>query len=106
MAAGQILHEHHTIVVAGGQESISLVQKQAWDWAMGEADPTVLRAAPDAYLPMLQTAEIVAELYVQTAQRPAVGLDLVHVGNRNTVDNGAWADPTRRQGFEQRDVAV
>ena len=33
------------------------------------------------WTPVVQTAEIVAELYVQTAQRPAVGLDLVHVGS-------------------------
>jgi acetyl-CoA C-acetyltransferase len=62
-AARQITTEHLSIVVAAGQESISLVQKQAWDWAMAEQDEAVLRAAPHAYLPMLQTAEIVARRY-------------------------------------------
>jgi acetyl-CoA acetyltransferase family protein len=62
-AAHQITSEHMSVVVAAGQESISLVQKQAWDWAMAEQDETVLRAAPGAYLPMLQTAETVARRY-------------------------------------------
>lgn len=62
-AAHQILLEGHEVVMAGGQESISLVQKQAWDWAMAAQDPTVLQARPDAYLPMLQTAEVVARRY-------------------------------------------
>jgi acetyl-CoA acetyltransferase family protein len=62
-AAAQIQHEHQSIVVAAGQESISLVQKQAWDWAMAEQDPAVLAASPHAYMPMLQTAEVVARRY-------------------------------------------
>jgi acetyl-CoA C-acetyltransferase len=62
-AARQITAEHMSIVVAAGQESISLVQKQAWDWAMAEQDEAVLRASPGAYMPMLQTAEIVARRY-------------------------------------------
>jgi acetyl-CoA C-acetyltransferase len=63
VAAAQIQHEHQSIVVAAGQESISLVQKQAWDWAMAEQDPGVLAASPHAYMPMLQTAEVVARRY-------------------------------------------
>ncbi len=62
-AAWQIRHEGQSIVIAGGQENISLVQQQAWDWAMAEQDPTVLAASPHAYLPMLRTAEIVASRY-------------------------------------------
>ena len=69
IAASQVMHEHHSVVVAGGQESISLVQKQAWDWAMAEQDPAVLRAAPDAYMPMLQTAEVVARRYGISRER-------------------------------------
>lgn len=35
----------------------------------------------ELWTPVVQGAEIVAELYVQTAQRPTVALDLVHVGS-------------------------
>jgi len=64
-AARQIMLEGQSIVVAGGQESISLVQQKAWEWAFAEEtqDENVLRAAPAAYYPMLQTAEIVADRY-------------------------------------------
>ncbi len=62
-AAWQIRHEGQSIVLAGGQENISLVQQQAWDWAMAEQDPTVLAASPEAYMPMLKTAEVVASRY-------------------------------------------
>lgn len=64
-AARQICQEEQGIVVAGGQENISLVQQQAWGWAFGvpTQDETLLAAAPAAYMPMLQTAEIVAKRY-------------------------------------------
>ncbi len=63
MAARQIIVEGQTVVVGAGQESISLVQDQALGWAMGEPDDTVLACSENAYLPMLQTAEIVAQRY-------------------------------------------
>ena len=64
-AARQVLQEEQRIVVAGGQENISLVQQQAWEWTFARPtqDDNLLAAAPAAYMPMLQTAEIVAERY-------------------------------------------
>ena len=62
-AAKQIIVDGMNVVVAGGQENISGLQTPYLDWVRREQDPTVLAAAPDAYLPMLQTAEHVASRY-------------------------------------------
>ena len=51
-----------SIVVGGGVESISLVQNEHYN-QFRAADPNVLAAAPDAYMPMLDTAEVVAKRY-------------------------------------------
>lgn len=62
-AAKQIIVDGMRVVVAGGQENISAVQKGYFDWASAEADPAVQAKVPHAYMPMLQTAEFVARKY-------------------------------------------
>jgi acetyl-CoA acetyltransferase family protein len=62
-AAKQIVVDGMRVVVAGGQENISAVQKQYFDWAAAEADPEVKAKAEYAYMPMLQTAEFIARKY-------------------------------------------
>lgn len=62
-AAKQIIVDGMRVVVAGGQENISAVQKGYFDWASAEADPAVKDKVPHAYMPMLQTAEFVANKY-------------------------------------------
>jgi acetyl-CoA C-acetyltransferase len=62
-AAKQIIVDGMRIVVAGGQENISAVQKPYFDWASAEADPMVKLKVPHAYMPMLQTAEFVAHKF-------------------------------------------
>ncbi|HKR47094.1 MAG TPA: acetyl-CoA C-acyltransferase [Paraburkholderia sp.] len=62
-AAKQIIVDGMRVVVAGGQENISAVQKTYFDWAASEADPVVSEKAQHAYMPMLQTAEFVARKY-------------------------------------------
>ena len=62
-AAKQIMVDGQNTVVAGGVESVSLVQYRAIEWAISEKDDTVLAASPAAYMPMLETAEIVARRY-------------------------------------------
>ncbi len=61
-AAKQIMYDGMDIVVAGGVESISLVQTINKN-LFRAMDPNLLEAHPDAYLPMIQTAEIVSERY-------------------------------------------
>jgi acetyl-CoA C-acetyltransferase len=61
--AKQILHDGQSVVVAGGLESVSLVQNKAFEWLMTEQDPNVLSRSQHAYMPMLLTAEVVAKRY-------------------------------------------
>jgi acetyl-CoA acetyltransferase family protein len=62
-AAKQVMIDGMTVVLAGGQESISAVQTPYFEWAVRESDPAVLARAEHAYMPMLQTAEFVARKY-------------------------------------------
>jgi len=62
-AAKQIALDGMGVVVAGGQENISGIQARYFDWVMAEKDPAVTRATEHAYMPMLMTAEHVAQLH-------------------------------------------
>lgn len=62
-AAKQVVVDKMPVVVAGGVESISLVQNQAFEWVGKTKDENVIRRSQHAYMPMLQTAETVAERY-------------------------------------------
>jgi acetyl-CoA C-acetyltransferase len=59
-AAKQVIVDRMDIVVAGGVESISLAQTQS---LRIDADPTLARQQPDAFMPMIETAEVVAKRY-------------------------------------------
>lgn len=59
-AAKQVVVDHMDMVVAGGVESISLVQTPQLRF---EPDPALLALHADAYMPMLDTAETVANRY-------------------------------------------
>ena len=63
VAAKQIMVDGMDIVVAGGQENISGLQGSYFEWATREQDPAVSGRVPNAYMPMLQTAELVAKRY-------------------------------------------
>lgn len=62
IAAKQILEDNMSIVVGGGLESISLVQNEHYN-RYRASDPNVLQAAPDIYISMLETAEVVTGRY-------------------------------------------
>jgi acetyl-CoA C-acetyltransferase len=61
-AAKQIVVDGVTVAVAGGVESVSLVQNEHQN-KFRMMDPWLVEQRPDIYLPMLHTAEIVAERY-------------------------------------------
>jgi acetyl-CoA acetyltransferase family protein len=61
--AKQIIVDGMDIVAAGGHENISAVQDQYMRWAAAELDPNVTAHAEHAYMPMLKTAEFVAQKY-------------------------------------------
>lgn len=60
IAARKIMCGEADVVIGGGVDSISMVQTPEMRVA---ADPNVIKNHPDAYIPMLQTAEIVASRY-------------------------------------------
>lgn len=62
-AAKQIMVDGMLVTIGAGQEQISLVQKRNVEWAMAERDQLVIRNAAHAYMPMLETAELVAKRY-------------------------------------------
>ncbi len=61
-AAKQIMVDGAPIALAGGCESISLVQNEKMNMFRAK-DPMALAAAPDIYMPMLDTAEHVSNKY-------------------------------------------
>ena len=62
-AAKQIILDNAPVVVAAGLDSISLVQNEAFELMGRNTDEAVTRLSTHAYIPMLQTAEIVARRY-------------------------------------------
>jgi len=62
-AAKQIIVDGMNVVVAGGQENISEIQQQYFDWAGKSQDDNVIKHAQHAYMPMLLTAENVAKKF-------------------------------------------
>jgi acetyl-CoA C-acetyltransferase len=74
-AAKAIIVDGHDIVVAGGQDNISAVQKRYLEWVAAEKDPNVTRQVEHAYMPMLLTAENVARKYkIDRASQDAYAL--------------------------------
>ncbi|MEM9257883.1 MAG: acetyl-CoA C-acyltransferase [Pseudomonadota bacterium] len=61
-AAKQVMHDGMDVAVGGGIESISLVQNEHMNLHRA-ADEELLAMHPDIYMPMLQTAEVVAKRY-------------------------------------------
>jgi acetyl-CoA acetyltransferase family protein len=62
-AAKQILVDGMKVVVAGGQDNISEIQQQYFEWMARSHDSNVIRYAEHAYMPMLETAEFVVTKY-------------------------------------------
>ncbi|MBV9136211.1 MAG: acetyl-CoA C-acyltransferase [Hyphomicrobiales bacterium] len=62
VAARSIMHDGVTIAAAGGGESISLVQNEHAN-SFRNRDETILATKPELYLPMIDTAEVVAARY-------------------------------------------
>jgi acetyl-CoA C-acetyltransferase len=60
IAAKQIIVDNHQIAIGGGVESISMVQTAEMRYG---SDPKVIAKHPNAYIQMIDTAEIVAKKY-------------------------------------------
>jgi acetyl-CoA C-acetyltransferase len=119
-AAKQIVMDNAPIVVAGGMESISLVQNEHMNMFRA-ADPAVLDRQPDVYMPMIDTAEVVAERYgisreacdeysLQSQQRVAAaqenGLfdtEIIEVTTSKAVVNRETGETTKEQAMMRLD---
>lgn len=62
-AAKQIMVDGMQINIAGGKDNISAVQAPYFEAVMKAMDPNVTSKVEHAYMPMLKTAEFVAEKY-------------------------------------------
>jgi acetyl-CoA C-acetyltransferase len=62
-AAKQIMVDGMQVTVGGGQENISACQQGYGEWGAKTKDDNVIAHAPHAYMPMLQTAELVSKKY-------------------------------------------
>ncbi|MNO96081.1 3-ketoacyl-CoA thiolase [compost metagenome] len=62
-AAKQIMVDGMQVTIGAGQEHISLVQNRHMQWVGEYHDVQVQANVPHAYMPMLQTAELVAARY-------------------------------------------
>jgi len=72
-AAKQIVQDGQQIAIGGGVESISLVQNHQTPHRT--QDPWIVDHRPDLYMPMLETAEIVADRYgIDRETQDAYGL--------------------------------
>ena len=61
-AARQVVEDGMDVVIAGGVESISLTQSKHFNNFRGESE-AVLTRSPHMYMPMIETAEVVARRY-------------------------------------------
>jgi len=62
IAARSVIHDGVQIAVGGGGQSISLVQNEHAN-TYRAVDPVLMEMKPDVYMPMLDTAEVVAKRY-------------------------------------------
>jgi acetyl-CoA C-acetyltransferase len=67
-AAGRILNEGETVLAAGGVESISMVQLSGQMNMSNAVEPALYGSKPALWMPMIETAEIVAERYGVTRE--------------------------------------
>lgn len=72
-AAKQIIHDGMQVAIGGGVESISMVQNENMN-RFQAIDPNLTKIHKDVYMPMLQTAETVANRYgISREQQDAYG---------------------------------
>ena len=67
IAAKEVVEDGMDVVVAGGVESISLTQNKYFNTYRGESE-AVLARSPHMYMPMIETAEVVARRYHVTRE--------------------------------------
>ena len=118
--AKQIIHDGSPVILAGGCESISLIQNEHFN-AHRVADPLAMKHAPLIHMPMLDTAETVAKRYnisreaqdeyalmsqTRTAAAQEAGLfadEIVSVTATKLVTNRATGEVTKQEVTLEKD---
>ncbi|MEM7502865.1 MAG: acetyl-CoA C-acyltransferase [Pseudomonadota bacterium] len=114
IAAKQVLEDNMPVVVGGGVESISLVQNENFNTYRAK-DPNVIAAAPDIYMSMLETAEVVSKRYsisreyqdeyaLQSQQRTAAAQEAGAFADEIvpvTANKGVQDKETKEVSFEE-----
>ena len=109
-AAKSVMTGEHRIAVAGGLESISLVQNRHKNTYRAQSE-AVLAAAPAAYIQMIETAEVVAARYgVSRAQQDEYSLQsqqrVAAAQEAGLFDDEIVPLTTRRQLFDKEGNAT
>ncbi|MEP3073968.1 acetyl-CoA C-acyltransferase [Maricaulis sp.] len=117
-AAKQVIVDRMDVVVAGGVESISMVQTKDMRVA---PDPALVAMHKDIYMPMLQTAEVVAKRYgisrdrmdeygLQSQQRTAAAQaagkfddEIVPMKSTKIVVDKATGETSQQEVFLEKD---
>jgi acetyl-CoA C-acetyltransferase len=117
-AAKQVIVDRMDVVVAGGVESISMVQTKEMRVA---PDPALVAMHKDIYMPMLQTAEVVAKRYgisrdrmdeygLQSQQRTAAAQaagkfddEIVPMKSTKIVVDKATGETSQQEVFLEKD---
>src|SRR3546814_13280664 len=105
IAAKNIIAGEQDIVIAGGLESISLVQNKHKN-SYRFVSKAVLAQQPTAYIPMIETAELVAERYgISRAQQDEYALQsqqrTAAAQQAGSFDDEIVAMPARKQQFDR-----
>lgn len=114
LAAKTIVSDGVDIMVGGGIESISLVQNEHMN-TFRAADPRLLEQHPHVYMPMIDTAEVVAKRYgvsresqdeyaLQSQQRTAAGQEAGRFDDEivpMTSNKGVMNKETKEISFEE-----
>src|SRR6202163_4116628 len=69
LAARSVMHDGVEVAIGGGIESISLVQNEHMN-RFHAVDDELMAMKPEMYMSMLETAEVVAERYKISRERP------------------------------------
>lgn len=90
-AAHRIIVDGVSVVVAAGAESISLVQNEHTNEHYGK-DPWLVEHRPEIFMPMLETAEIVARRYGISRERQDEYALMSQKRTAAAQENGLFAD--------------
>jgi hypothetical protein len=103
IGARQILHDGMDVVVAGGVESISLVQNKFKN-THRNLSSAVIAQLPHMYMPMIETAEIVAERYNISRDAQDAFAQASHLRPERLVPGQHRGAPKPRHSLSRRAV--